>query len=473
VTKRSIAVSAVLALALSATISAQQSRSIADIVTDLEKLVAELRDRHQTILVNAGDSVQAAINAARPGDAILLLPGVKYVGPLTLPAQAGVVTIKSAAQLPDRRIGPADAALLPILASWNLGPAITGTGAANWTLDGIAVESRADGLGDVIVLQDAQHVTFDRLLLVAGANGQKRAIRGNGQDITLTRSYIANIWRTGQDSQAFCAWDGAGPYTITDNYLEAASENVMFGGADSQSAERIPADITITGNTFTKNPAWKAVKGTYVVKNLLELKAARRVTIRDNVFDGSWTDAQTGYALSIKSVNQGYNAKAVPPTLGAPWSVTEDVLVENNTILNSESGFNLLGVSADQPGGRTTRVTIRGNLIDVTNIAIQAGGELGIVTVDRNTWHNGGTFLQLYGATYGVQQLTVTNNLANHNAYGVKGDGTGIGLPSLTRYASGFAWAQNVLLGGAGKGSYPPETWYDLASVPAGVTVGR
>jgi hypothetical protein len=118
-------------------------------------------------------------------------------------------------------------------------------------------------------------------------------------------------------------------------------------------------------------------------------------------------------------------------------------------------------------------VTIRGNLIDVTNIAIQAGGELGIVTVERNTWHNGGTFLQLYGATYGVQQLTVTNNLANHNAYGVKGDGTGIGLPSLTRYASGFVWAQNVLLGGTGKGSYPPETWYDLASVPAGVVVGR
>jgi hypothetical protein len=303
--RRSVLVVTVLAFALSATISAQQSRSIADIVTDLEKLVAELRDRHQTILVNAGDSVQAAINAARPGDTILLLPGVRYVGPLTLPAQAGVVTIKSAAALPDRRIGPADAALLPILASGNLGPAIAGTGAANWTLDGIAVESRADGLGDVIVLQDAQRVTFDRLLLVAGANGQKRAIRGNGQDITLTRSYIANIWRTGQDSQAFCAWDGAGPYTITDNYLEAATENVMFGGADSQSAERIPADITVTGNTFTKNPAWKAVKGTYVVKNLLELKAAKRVTVHDNIFDGSWTDAQTGYALSIKSVNQG------------------------------------------------------------------------------------------------------------------------------------------------------------------------
>ena len=52
--------------------------------------------------------------------------------------------------------------------------------------------------------------------------GQKRAIRATAPRSRLTRSHIANIWRSGQDSQAFCAWDGAGPYTLTDNYLEAA-----------------------------------------------------------------------------------------------------------------------------------------------------------------------------------------------------------------------------------------------------------
>jgi hypothetical protein len=61
----------------------------------------------------------------------------------------------------------------------------------------------------------------------------RRALRAESWRLRRgeTRSHLAGIWRSGQDSQAFAAWDGAGPYTITDNYLEAASETVMFGGA--------------------------------------------------------------------------------------------------------------------------------------------------------------------------------------------------------------------------------------------------
>jgi hypothetical protein len=77
----------------------------------------------------------------------------------------------------------------------------------------------------------------------------------------------------------------AGPYTITDNYLEAASENVMFGGADSASADRVPADILIDGNLFSKRLEWKPIAPAKtsgkVVKNLLELKAAKRVVDRE------------------------------------------------------------------------------------------------------------------------------------------------------------------------------------------------
>jgi hypothetical protein len=328
----------VCAVALSATISAQQSRSIADIVTDLEKLVAELRDRHQTILVNAGESVQTAINAARPGDTILLLPGVRYVGPLTLPAQTGAVTIKSAAQLPDRRIGPADAALLPILASGNLGPAITGTAATNWTLDGIAVESRTDGLGDVIVLQDAQHVTFDRLLLVAGANGQKRAIRGNGQDITLTRSYHReHLAHRGRTAQAFCAWDGAGPYTITDNYLEAASENVMFGGADTRRARSASRPTSLVDREHCSPRTRRLETGATGDRLRQRRQEPARVeggqapwssSRKHTCSSGCWTDAQTGYALSIKSVNQERTTPRRDPRRSGPHGPsTEDVLV--------------------------------------------------------------------------------------------------------------------------------------------------
>lgn len=406
--------------------------------------------------------MQAAVNAAKAGDRILLVPQCRYVGRIVLGAKSGVVTITSAS-VPDRRVTPADASLLPVLASGAAMETVAGIKAENWVLDGLAFESRADGLGEIIVLQDAVNITLSRLLIVAGAKGQKRAIRGNGQRITLTRSYIANIWTNGQDSQAFCAWDGAGPYTITDNYLEAASENVMFGGADSQSAERIPADILIDGNDITKREEWRSQKGK-AIKNLLEFKSAKRVTVRNNRFSKSWTDAQTGYAISIKSVNQSGKA---------PWSVTEDVVVDGNLITDVENGFNLQGYAADQPGGHTTRVTITHNDVTCTGVAMQMVSELGVVTIDGNTFKNGGTFLQFDARTYAVQSLAVQNTVANHNAYGVKGSGTGIGLPSLTKYAQTFSWRQNVLIGGAGKGKYPGETWYDLTSVPSGVTVGK
>ena len=42
---------------------------------------------------------------------------------------------------------------------------------------------------------------------------------------TITGSYIAEIKAPSQDSQAIAGWNGPGPYTITNNYLEAASEN--------------------------------------------------------------------------------------------------------------------------------------------------------------------------------------------------------------------------------------------------------
>jgi hypothetical protein len=437
-------------------------RLASSIVDDSDKLTAELRARPETIRVPCGGSVQAAVRAAKPGDTILLVPQCRYVGQVVLGAKSGVVTITSSTA-PDRRVTPADAPLLPILASGGPMAAIDGTGAKNWRLEGVQLESRADGLGEVVVLQDAMTVTLDRVLIVGGEKGQKRAIRGNGESITLTRSYIANIWAPGQDSQAFCAWDGAGPYTITDNYLEAASENVMIGGADSQSIDRIPSDGLIQGNDITKPIEWKGTRGK-AVKNLLEFKSAKRWRVTGNRFSNSWTDAQNGYALLVKSVNQ--NRKA-------PWSASEDITIEGNTVTGVENGFNLQGYAADQPGGHTTRVTIRGNDVTCSGVAVQAVSELGDVTIERNTFQNGSTFLQLDAATYAMANLLLQNNRANHNAYGIKGSGAGIGLPSLTRFVKAFTMRQNVLLGGAGKGSYPAETWFDLASVPASIVVGR
>ena len=62
--------------------------------------------------------------------------------------------------------------------------------------------------------------------------GQKRCIALNAANVTISDSYIAECKGVGQDTQAIGGWNGPGPYTIENNYLEAAGENVMFGGAD-------------------------------------------------------------------------------------------------------------------------------------------------------------------------------------------------------------------------------------------------
>jgi hypothetical protein len=414
--------------------------------------------------VAAGGNLQTALDAAQPGDAIVLEAGATFTGNFRLPVKpAGpVIVIRSSAMLPNRRIGPADAPLMPTIRSGNTMSAIDALGAANWRLEGIRFEANVGGYGNVVQLQDVVNVTLDRILLVVPeGQEQKRGVMGNGRNVTLTRSHIAGVWRSGQDSQAFCAWDGAGPYTITDNYLEAASENVMFGGANSLSVDRIPADILVEYNHFSKPLPWKGQAR--VVKNLFELKSAKRVVVRNNLFERNWTDAQPGWSILFTVRNDSG---------GSPWSVVEDVLFERNILRDVEKGFNILGYDSYQASGRTTRITIRHNLIVTPGTAFQMGGEVGELTIDHNTVDNGWSVILMYlggvwpagesqrPSRFAVEKLTFTNNLTKHNGYGVIGESAAIGTDSLEKRTGSYVFTHNVLAGESGwPYPYPPVTW--------------
>src|SRR5439155_5175289 len=85
-------------------------------------------------------------------------------------------------------------------------------------------------IGDVGPLQDTlsevpHHITIDRCYIHGDpVNGQKRGVMLNAAASAVVNSYISDIKSTESDSQAVAVWNGPGPFTITNNYLEASGE---------------------------------------------------------------------------------------------------------------------------------------------------------------------------------------------------------------------------------------------------------
>src|SRR4029450_1711251 len=79
----------------------------------------------------------------------------------------------------------------------------------------------------------------------------------NGKQIGVLNSYISDIKSVNADSQAINGYNGAGPFTIENNYLEAAGENVLFGGADPAVTNLVPSDIVLRRNHLFKPLQWR------------------------------------------------------------------------------------------------------------------------------------------------------------------------------------------------------------------------
>ena len=186
------------------------------------------------------------------------------------------------------------------------------------------------------------------------------------------------------------------------------------------------------------------------VKNLLEIKMGRNIIIEGNVMENSWGDAQIGYAVLFTVRNQDGKA---------PWATIENVSFTNNTVKNSEQGFQLLGSDNLNISQRASGLQITNNLFTgISNRFLTMTGYYN-VTLNHNTHFQGGNIMSLYGepSTGFVYTDNITNRSAN--GYGIFGDGVGEGNAALARYAPGNTIKRNLFIG-ATASLYPPNNAY-------------
>jgi hypothetical protein len=229
-----------------------------------------------TIHVPEGGNLQAAIDAASPGDTITLAPGATYTGNFRLPIHGGTeyVTIRTApsSQLPPdgTRISPAHAPYLATIKSPNTESAMrTLAGAAYWRLLLLKFDANVKGYNEIVEFGDGSsrqnalslvphHLIADRLYMKGDpVHGQKRGIGINGSHITVINSHIVEMKAVGQDAQAIAGWNGPGPFVIENNHLEATGEVFMMGGDDPKIANMTPTDLTFRGNTLSRPLSWR------------------------------------------------------------------------------------------------------------------------------------------------------------------------------------------------------------------------
>ena len=533
--------------------------------------------------VRAGDDLQAALNAARPGDELRLAAEATFSGNFILPVTTGTQTITVRTDLPDegvpgprQRVTPATAARFAKIVSPNAEPALrTAPGAHHWTLMFLEFPSTREGYGDIIQLGDGSTaqtsqaqvpyaLALDRLYIHGDpVYGQKRGIALNARAVTIRNCYISDIKAVGVDTQAIGGWNGPGQYSIENNYLEASGEVFLLGGSDPAIPNLVTEDVVVRYNHLTRpmswrdpivappanvsavasdggrlragvdayrvvarrpagqgsiassvpsdevtatasggavriswdpvanaseytvysrspagvNEAWATTDTSFVhngstpgrkeappsagtdwqIKNVFELKNARRVLIEQNLFENNWRAAQPGYAILFTPRNQDGKCR---------WCVVEQVDFVHNVVRNVAGGFNITGYDSEGVSAQTNGLRIQDNLIYGVTTGLGGAGwpflmgeEVRDVTIDHNSIDfDGTTLLYAYGGTKAqpkqMRGIRFTNNASRHAEYGVNGADASTGTLTFQMYFPDIVFTGNWLSGGTSS-KYP------------------
>ena len=339
------------------------------------------------IRVSAKSNLATAIDDAKCGDTLLLPAGASF-DVTALPAKKcddqHYLTVRT--DTPDSKLPPEGARISPawagvaslpgrppfaqpsggpakLLATIVVRRASGATVGDHFRFIGIEWTTPPDAnIGRMVAAEHTDHVIFDRNWFhpADGAEvGHGVGIIHGSHMIAVINSYISGlncIARSGKCTDATGIGGGGGDDPIStlkiyNNFVEAAGENIMFGGSG---ATIVPTDIEIRRNHLFRPMLWKegepgytptASGNPYIVKNNFELKSAIRLLFEANLLENSWGGfSQTGFSILLTPKNQSNLC---------PVCRVNDVTVRFNRIRNV-AGVLLIANALSKTGGSTT-----------------------------------------------------------------------------------------------------------------------
>jgi len=430
----------------------------------------------RTRVVKSGGDLQAAIEQAACGDTIQLEAAVTFAGKFVFPYKkcddSHWITIRTSAPdsaLPTEgtRLTPcyAGVASLPgrpdfhcalvkkVLAKLQfdgrgrVGPIVFTPGANHFRFIGLEISRAAELTVNALISLEpkgtADHLLFDRMWIHGLAQEETtRGIQlGGSQYVAVVDSFFTDfhcISKSGSctDSQAISGGSGSnpmGPYKIVNNFLEAAGENILFGGGPGTVS---PTDIEVRRNHMFRPMSWKLGEADFVggkdgnafiVKNVFELKNAQRVLLEGNILENIWGGfTQNGFAVLLTPKNQVPNV--------CPLCRVTDVTIRYNCIQHMASGFQIANVLSDTGGASTDggRYSIHDNILeDIDGKAYKGFGNFALissqtpqlhdVSLDHNTAFPPNALLNVGARASGpkIANFVFTNNLVASGQRGI------------------------------------------------------
>ena len=291
--------------------------------------------------VTPGQSVQAVLDSAPAGVTLRFAPGV-YDGALTIGQSVHFIPLNPPAD------GPATADC-PV---WF-------TSSAPETINILPTADSVDFLGIGVKNSNPQyqlvtvrgsHIMFDRCTLLGDPqHGQHRGWQTDGKVMTITQCFADHIWLVGSDSAVIGSWQDCDGLLVDGSYLSGGAETIMFGGADSPSADRMPKNIRIVNNELTKPSGCFALGAQ--IKNAFEAKCVQNLYLGNNTLRyAGKADGQGAYSIVLTVRNQDGTA---------PWSTIEHVLIENNVCYWAAGGVSFLGKDDRNASGQMDDVVVR------------------------------------------------------------------------------------------------------------------